>query len=424
MNRIDPLYQANCRPEGFVSPPMQHQADPSPNRLGTRHSNPEMVSWEEAVEFCRKLSELSEEQAAGYEYRLPTEAEWEYACRAGTTTTYSFGDDVAELGEYAWYVENSGGRTQPVGQKKPNPWGLYDMHGNVWEWCQDWLDAYPHGAVTDPMGPPSGPCRVDRGGCWLATDVRCRSTDRPFEGPRTQDRFHNVGFRIVRVPAANSIGMRFVPIKPATFTMGEGDTAHEVTLTKPFAMGQFEVTQAQYERVMGNNPSHFKVAQNPVEMVSWEEAVEFCRKLSELSEEQAAGYEYRLPTAAEWEYACRAGTPTTYSFGDDAADLGEYAWYADNSNKQTQPVGQKKPNPWGLYDMHGNVWEWCQDWNAAYPTGSVTDPTGPSSGSHRVFRGGSWFYFSDFCRSAYRFRFTPDCRIYYLGFRVLRSSVK
>jgi len=118
--------------------------------------------------------------------------------------------------------------------------------------------------------------------------------------------------------------------------------------------------------------------------VSWEDAVEFCRKLSELPAERAAGFAYRLPTEAEWEYACRAGTTTAYSFGDDSAELGEYAWYAENSGGRTQPVGQKKPNPWGLYDMHGNVWEWCQDWHAAYPTGSVTDPTGPSSGSFRV----------------------------------------
>jgi formylglycine-generating enzyme required for sulfatase activity len=158
--------------------------------------------------------------------------------------------------------------------------------------------------------------------------------------------------------------------------------------------------------------------------VSWDDAVEFCRKLSALPAEKAAGYVYRLPTEAEWEYACRAGTRTKYSFGDDESELGDYAWHASNSGNTTHPVGGKKPNPCGLYDMHGNVWEWCQDWHGDYPSGAVTDPTGPSSGSYRVLRGGSWNYFSEDCRSAYRYWYTPDYRGLNLGFRVLRSSVK
>ena len=207
----------------------------------------------------------------------------------------------------------------------------------------------------------------------------------------------------------------------------DDEIPHQVTLTKPFELGVYQVTQAQYQKVMGTNPSHFKGPQNPVEQVSWDEAVEFCRKLSALPAEKAAGYVYRLPTESEWEYACRAATRTEYSFGDGDSELGDYAWYKDNSGGTTHPVGEKKPNPWGLYDMHGNVFEWCQDWYGDYPSGAVTDPTGPSScslGSLRVNRGGGWNVDSEFCRSAFRFRGSPDDRGSDLGFRVLRSSVK
>ena len=175
---------------------------------------------------------------------------------------------------------------------------------------------------------------------------------------------------------------------------------------------------------MGTKPSRFKGLQNPVEKVNWADAVEFCRKLSALPAEKSAGYVYRLPTEAEWEYACRAGTTTRYSFGDSDSELGDYAWYDKNSGRTTHPVGGKKPNAWGLYDMHGNVWERCQDWHGDYPSGSVTDPTGAVSGSYRVYRGGSWNFISDYCRSADRLRNSPDGRSYYLGFRVLRSSIQ
>jgi len=226
------------------------------------------------------------------------------------------------------------------------------------------------------------------------------------------------------VSIVNSIGMRFVPIQTGTFTMGNDKTAHKVTLTQSFHLGQHEVTQEQYERVMEKTPSKFKGAQNPVENVSWNDAVEFCRKLSELPGEKSAGYVYRLPTEAEWEYANRAGTTTEYSFGDSDSELGDYAWYYKNSGGTTHPVGGKLPNAWGLYDMNGNVWEWCQDWRGKYPSGPVTDPTGPSSGSDRVKRGGSWGYSARYCRSGSRLAITPGIRIEVLGFRVLRSSIK
>jgi formylglycine-generating enzyme required for sulfatase activity len=179
---------------------------------------------------------------------------------------------------------------------------------------------------------------------------------------------------------------------------------------------------------MKNNPSNFKGAENPVENVSWEDAVEFCRKLSELPAEKAAGNVYRLPTEAEWEYACRAGTTTNFSFGDDESDFGDYAWCVENSANETHnsanethPVGDKLPNAWGLYDMHGNVLEWCQDWYGDYPSGSVTDPSGATSGSNRVSRGGSWGYSAEGCRSALRYGGLPSFRYDYFGFRVSLS---
>ena len=230
--------------------------------------------------------------------------------------------------------------------------------------------------------------------------------------------------------SADPIGMKFKLIPAGTFTMGDAsgedeETPHEVTLTKPFKMGVHEVTQAQYEQLMGTNPSESKGADNPVETLSWDDAVEFCRRLSELPAEKAAGNVYRLPTDAEWEYACRAGTTTKYSFGDDESDFGEYGWCWENSGRTTHPVGSKLPNAWGLYDMYGNVWEWCQDWEEDYPSGSVTDPSGATSGLSRVVRGGCWYNSAEDCRKAARFRREPaSYRISGSGFRVVSSSGK
>ncbi|MFO0011431.1 MAG: formylglycine-generating enzyme family protein [Planctomycetota bacterium] len=236
----------------------------------------------------------------------------------------------------------------------------------------------------------------------------------------------------------NSIGMKLVLIPKGTFQMGSPrgeerrenkEQQHQVTISNDYYLGVTEVTQGQYEKVMGTNPSYFQKrfiresdsSMYPVERVLWEDAVEFCKKLSDLPEEKKAGRVYRLPTEAEWEYACRAGSTTAFHFGESPEQLGDYAWYFDNSGYCTHPVALKKPNAWGLYDMHGNVWEWCSDWYDEYPKGTVSDPTGPKEGSSRVNRGGSWFYEAANCRSAFRLRGNPSFRSDYNGFRLALS---
>jgi formylglycine-generating enzyme required for sulfatase activity len=243
----------------------------------------------------------------------------------------------------------------------------------------------------------------------------------------------------------NSIGMTFVRIPPGTFLMGSPDSdewawgnekpQHQVTISKPFLLANHPVTQGQYRAVTGQSPSHFKGSDDlPVECVSWNDAIAFCNMLSEReglkpyyrsdAGEPLGGDGYRLPTEAEWEYACRAGTKTRYSFGDNAARLGEYAWYRDNSDGQSHPVGQKKPNDFGLYDIHGNVWEWCLDSYKAkfYRHPQVPDPWCSSGASVRVIRGGSWSVIPRGARSAFRNGGTPDARDFNLGFRLARGQ--
>jgi formylglycine-generating enzyme required for sulfatase activity len=236
----------------------------------------------------------------------------------------------------------------------------------------------------------------------------------------------------------NSIGMKLVLIPKGTFMMGspkseEGrqkdETQHEVTISKDYYLGVCEVTQAQYEKVIGKNPSLFQGAivgnENsdlPVENVSWDDAVEFCKKLSDLPEAKKAGRVYRLPTEAQWEYACRAGSKTAYSFDDEEGLLPEYGWFKRNSSRRTHTVVLLEPNAWGLYDMHGNIWEWCSDGYVEYPKGAVSDPTGLKEGSSRVFRGGGWINDAANCRSAYRGKYDPSYRNSDLGFRVALSS--
>jgi formylglycine-generating enzyme required for sulfatase activity len=255
----------------------------------------------------------------------------------------------------------------------------------------------------------------------------------------------------------NPIGMKFVLIPPGEFQMGSTKEEvawaleqgasnspgyqqrvptetprHRVRISHPFYFGADEVTQGEYQRLTGSNPSAHAAgglhaervaghdtSRHPVELVSWDEANDYCRRLSETATEKASPHKYRLATEAEWEYACRAGTATRWTFGDDEAELGDYAWFTPNAGNRTHPVGEKKPNAWGLYDMYGNVWEWCSDWHGPYPDTLCIDPVGPESGEHRVFRSNPFHSSWHYQRSAYRDFTAPSKRNFNGGFRVV-----
>ena len=247
------------------------------------------------------------------------------------------------------------------------------------------------------------------------------------------------------IPLSDTVDLNMIWIEPGTFIMGSPDgelgkyddeTQHEVTLTKGYWLAKYEVTQAQYEAVMNANPSSFKGADLPVEQVSWYDATNFCAKLTAIEKDAGRlpeGYEYTLPTEAQWEYACRAGTTTALNSGknlsnkEECPEMDEVGWYAYNSGEKTHPVGQKLPNAWGLYDMHGNVEEWCLDgYKENYPSSPVVDPVGPATARYRVMRSGdsSWYGIAASCRSAYRNCDTPDDIAWYIGFRVALARVQ
>ena len=449
----------------------------NPSRFKGADLPVENVSWEDAMAFCEKLT--AQERAEGrlseaYEYTLPTEAQWEYACRAGTTTAFNNGTNIEtedeiygkcpNLDEVGWYKYNSDD-THPAGQKKPNAWGLYDMHGNVWEWCLDRKSSYPTEAVTDPVGEGTDDYRALRGGSY--DYYRCEAKDCRSAARRTGSTSmtsSDLGFRValvrtgsknILIPLAKGVNLNMVWIEPGTFMMGspkdelggEGESTeiqHQVKLTQGYWLGKYEVTQAQYEAVTGTNPS-FGGADLPVTRVSWYDAMAFCVKLTLI--ERAAGrlpvgYEYTLPTEAQWEYACRAGTTTALNSGKDLSDkyecpeMDEVGWYKYNSGYynsdgywmpegKNHPVGQKQPNAWGLYDMHGNVQEWCLDWYRGLYllSGEAIDPVG-ITGTERVLRGGSWSELAFGCRSAYRYYQTPSYLSMITGFRVALAPMK
>ena len=454
--------------------------------LNTRRFPVEWVSWDDATLFCKKLS-----QKEGINYRLPTEAEWEYACRAGTETAFYFGDTIStDQANYAGdrvYGNGKKGvnreRPTPVGSFPANAFGLYDMHGNVWQWCQDWYDRdyYQEAPRSDPVNETAGKLRfrVLRGGSWHNLPGDARSACRFLATPVLRN--WNYGFRVVvsslppgekakSAPAqseknepsgkviTNSIGMKLVYIPPGRFVMGSprseqeqykkdsrvGDWAaqeiqHEVAITKGFYMGVYAVTQEEYEIVTGKNPSWFSATGSgkenvaglntrrfPVETVSWNDATEFCRKLS-----QKEGKTYRLPTEAEWEYACRAGTKTAFSFGDtistDQANYNGNAVFGSGRKgvyrERPMPVGSFPANAFGLCDMHGNVNQWCQDWYDFhyYRKSPRNDPVNETGSEMRVLRSGSWGSYPGICRSAHRSGSTPDYRNNTIGFRVVMS---
>jgi formylglycine-generating enzyme required for sulfatase activity/tRNA A-37 threonylcarbamoyl transferase component Bud32 len=422
------------------------------------------ISWNDAVAFCTWISNKE-----GRAYRLPTEAEWEYACRAGTNAAYFWGDnpdishEFANTGAFIFAATRQ--CTTPVGSFKPNSWGIYDMSGDAWEWCGDAYGDYASGTVTDPTGTPqnntSGLLRVIRGGSWYSDPRKCRSASREGNAPDSQS--YNTGFRVVLDGGApnasalpttqpllvplptpgqtaagaenpsrkftNSIGMPFVEMKPGTFLMGSpvneplrkaSETQHKVTLTKPFFLATRTVNQTEWKTVMGSNPSHFTRDDLPVETVSYDDALLFCKKLG-----LADGKQYRLPTEAEWEYACRAGTTTAYYTGDGVEAADQAGWSRRNSNGWTHSSAQKLPNAWGLYDMHGNVWQWCSDWYAPFTRDDATDPRGPGIEQRgRVARGGSFDAAGGptSCRSASRGFFEHGQRSRDLGLRILLEA--
>lgn len=461
------------------------------------------VSWNDAKAFCDWLS-----RKEGKEYRLPTEAEWEYSCRAGTVTRFYSGDSANDLEGVANISDASfkqkyaeGGAvpwsdgypfTSPTGRFKPNGFCLHDMHGNVCEWCADVYDReyYRISPRQDPQGPAPAMSRfrVARGGSCGADPETCRAAKRH----RLSASYRNddLGFRVLYMPAVslsvgslgnetlgttfgqsgnekatllpaggqkqlmpptvnrdllaksitNAIGMQLVLIPAGEFTMGSPITEpgreqpegpqHRVRISKAFYMGVYECRQREYMVVMGDNPSAFKVPNNPVERVLWAEAMEFCSKLSELPEEKKAGRRYRLPTEAEWEYACRAGTTTAFHFGNtlsihqanfNALDLTSGMRVTRfGPIAKTVKAGEYKPNAWGIYDMHGNVYELVSDWfdEQYYAKSPPDDPKGPPvPRSYHVMRGGSWWVGATCCRSASRRpHLTP--RDYIVGFRV------
>ncbi|MBF0308019.1 MAG: formylglycine-generating enzyme family protein [Magnetococcales bacterium] len=228
----------------------------------------------------------------------------------------------------------------------------------------------------------------------------------------------------------NTIGMTFIRLPAGFFTMGsdknfdaeasrDEQPPHQVTITQPFFMGKYEVTQSQWVALMGTNPSSNKGRSQPVEQVNWMDVQEFIRRLN--TKENTGSY--RLPTEAEWEYAARAGTDTTRHWGDSSDGMEKYAWFKSNSGGESHAVGQLLPNAWGLYDMLGNVWEWVSDlYDARYYSNSpAADPKGPTFGSIRVRRGGGWFDNSTYLRSSSRFWFDPGVRYSYLGFRLVKQ---
>jgi len=216
----------------------------------------------------------------------------------------------------------------------------------------------------------------------------------------------------------SALDMELIWCPPGSFIMGPGQgntsPAHPVILTKGFYLGKYEVTQEEYEKVIGTNPSNFKGDKLPVEQVSWNDSAAFCEVLNK--NERKRGWEFTLPTEAQWEYACRAGTPTSYSWGSNVKP--QLANSKDSGLKKTIEVGTYTVNPWGFFDMHGNVWEWSADWHGAYPRSSVVDPRGPSNGSRRVLRGGSWNYAVIALRSVSRSGNVPTNRRSDIGFRV------
>ena len=345
----------------------------------------ENVSWNDCQQFIQRLNEMSK----NVKFRLPTDEEWEYCCRAGGTGDWGkrANGEEGPLDVMGWYEDNSGLGTHPVAQKEPNAWGLYDMHGNVCEWT----------STAD------GDDRVCRGGSWFIYSARCAAGNRYWDYPGC--RSSTFGFRLVSEIEED-----------ATARKARLEQARKTLLTnavdipgRNYKMGKTEVTQDQWESVMGTTPSRFKGRDRPVENVSWNDVQEFIEKLNNSPEVQKAKVKFRLPTEEEWEYCCLAGGTGDWGkrANGEEGPLDVMGWYRNNSGWGTHPVAQKEPNAWGLYDMHCNVNEW----------------TSTAVGDCRVSRGGSWLDDSRYCAVGCQGRFYPGSRYFTLGFRLVSEDL-
>ncbi|MCL2246087.1 MAG: SUMF1/EgtB/PvdO family nonheme iron enzyme, partial [Lentimicrobiaceae bacterium] len=432
------------------------------------------VSYENCEEFCEKLNLLlSDQLPEGFTFRLPTEAQWEYAARGGKKSknyTYSGSNRIDRI---AWWVNNSEKKASKVGSKFENELGIHDMSGNVWEWCRDWFDDhyYSYGSATNPQGALSGTQRVLRGGSWNLKPWTCRVTTRHHYKPESCSA--NVGFRIVLVSDEeifdlksfkdaisklspqisstnnhnfkfNEINFDMVFVEGGTFTMGctsnpndcfaNEEPTHSVTLSD-FYIGKFQVTQQLWEKVMGttlhqqrnllDSTSTLKIhgegSLYPIYFINYKECEAFCEKLNQLfSQQLPEGYKFSLPTEAQWEYAARGGKKSKGYIYSGSDNISKVAWHDDNSNEQIHQIGMKKKNELGIHDMSGNVWEWCRDWfeGEYYNYSPSTDPTGPAYGYHRALRGGSWRSIAQGCRISCRFKSSPNERASNCGLRV------
>jgi len=427
------------------------------------------VSYDECELFCEKLNQLLYAQLPeGYKFSLPTEAQWEYAACGGKKSqgyTYSGNNKLSKV---AWWEGNSGSKIREVGLKSKNELGMYDMSGNVWEWCRDWFGNYDNGnlSTSNPQGQEWGDYRVLRGGAWNIDSWNCRVTNRFFYKPGT--RSANLGFRIVLEPPKDMFDLRslkntasprtssvinrnfkvnnlyftMVFVEGGTFTMGctsdpkdcydNEEPTHSVTLSN-FFLGQYQVTQQLWTTVMGTTVQQQRDLGNPewelngegdyypIYYTSYNECDAFCEKLNQLLYAQLPeGYKFRLPTEAQWEYAARGGRMSQgYLYSGDN-NIRRVAWYDENSNIQTHKVGIKKKNELGIYDMSGNLWEWCYDWfdGDYYIYSPSVNPAGPDYGYYRVQRGGSWRSLAQGCRVSCRNKRPPDERAANYGFRL------
>ncbi len=376
----------------------------------------ERVSWDDCQAFLDTLNEQPAVNESGLVFRLPTADEWEFACRAGATGDYcklADGREITEetLAEVAWFDENSGYQTHPVGRKLPNAFDLYDMHGNVDEWTST------ESCDEDDEGLPSW-CRhhIGCGGTWEDSASGCGSSCRAKYSHDYQ--MDTLGFRLcahgrikpssetVTITLPEDVELAMVPIP------GKNNWV----LSKNYWMGKFPVTQAQWKAIMGETPSNFKGEENPVEEISWNDCQTFVDKLNALPAAKESELVFRLPTVDEWEFACRAGATGDFCKLADGTEitaetLGEVAWFAGNSEKTTHPVGQKQSNAFGLYDMNGNVMEWTVDFDC------------DEDGECRVHCGGGWFSSAEGCKSSRPWSCrSPDSRSKYLGFRLCASG--